>query len=66
MDIHKLMDESNLTTAEELISVVEKFYPETQITPRVHFGIQQIAADFRKRADAVQKTPKPRRSRPKR
>jgi hypothetical protein len=38
----------------------DAFYPAKLITPRVAFGIEQLAIDYRNRARAVQETEKPR------
>lgn len=52
-DIHDLMRETGRTTQAQLVEVVEKFYPTNLVTPRVAFGIEQIADAYRERRDDV-------------
>jgi hypothetical protein len=57
------MAHTGLTTADRLIEVVERFYPASLITPRVAFGIQQIAEEFKAKPHAVPAPKKPGRGR---
>lgn len=45
-DIHHLMKLTNRTTYEQVIDIVQQFYPAALITPRTDFGIRQIVDAF--------------------
>ncbi len=62
-DIQRLMAETGRYDAASVLQIVERFYPASLITPRIAFGIEQIAADYGKRKRAVQTPNKPRRRR---
>lgn len=60
-DIRALMRETGYTDAASLTAVVEGFYPPRLITPRIAFGIEQIAAEYGTDGNGIPKTKKPRR-----
>jgi hypothetical protein len=62
-DIRSLMKETGCTDAARILEIVERFYPPDLITPRIAFGIEQIAADYGTRTNGVPTTKKPRRGR---
>lgn len=62
-DIFALMDHTGLTTRDALIGAVERFYPASLITPRVAFGIQQIAEEHEAKQHALPSPKKPGRGR---
>jgi len=59
-DIRNLMRETGRRTAEELIEIVEKFYPANLVTPRVAFGIEQIAEEYGDASDGFPPPAQPR------
>jgi hypothetical protein len=59
-DIRRLMDETGRRDAASVLEIVERFYPPNLITPRIAFGIEQIAAEYAKSGHAVQTPDKPR------
>jgi hypothetical protein len=59
-DIFALMDHIGLKTRDQLLSVVERSYPASLITPRVAFGIEQIAEEYEAKHSAVPPSKKPR------
>jgi hypothetical protein len=54
VDILQLMRITGLTTKDALVELIEGLYPRRLITPRVAFGIEQIAEEYRERGDALQ------------
>jgi hypothetical protein len=62
-DIRSLMRETGLTTEAALIETIEAFYPARLITPRVAFGVRQIAQEYGSGPNDVPPPPKPRRGR---
>jgi len=60
-DIRNLMRETGLLTEAALFGAIEAFYPSRLITPRVAFGIRQIAGEYEANPDGLPPAPKPRR-----
>ena len=62
-DIFALMAHTGMTTSDQVTGLVERFYPASLITPKVAFGIQQIAEEFQAKRHAVPSSNKPGRGR---
>jgi hypothetical protein len=65
-DIRTLMQETGLVDAPSILEAVERFYPAKLITPRIAFGVEQIAAEYQKQRAGVPAPKNPRRGRSRR
>jgi hypothetical protein len=59
-DIKFLVGECGLKKAEDVIAIVEKFYPQCLIQPKVVFGIEEIFEGMKSERKTEPSTPRPK------